>query len=201
MSLTDRLFGRAGGVKLDIATIQAHFAKAVPRVAEPVPELLRARFADRCRDVGLTPVLPEEFDAAVAEIDLETWRRLALFISVLDVDAVQEALPKLAAARPVPELLAAAFTGLARAANLLTIEVLGQSPLRLEELARLFVAKLGAAIAGESAAESQKKLERLDYGRLLAEAEKARASAAERADRLRKLQDEQEQRRTRRGKW
>ena len=70
----------------------------------------------------------------------------------------------------------------------------------MEELARRLLAGLGAAVAGETADESKNKLHRLDYGRLLAEAEQARRAAAERAERLKKLQDEQEQRRSRRGK-
>jgi hypothetical protein len=73
--------------------------------------------------------------------------------------------------------------------------------LRVEELARRLLAVLGASVVGESAEESKKTLHRLDYARLLAEAEQAKIAAAGRAEKLKKLQDEQEQRRARRGKW
>jgi hypothetical protein len=201
MSLTERLFGRSTGVKLELAIIQSRLTKTIAKIGSSNPDLIRARLADRCRDAGLTPVLPEEFDAEVSGYETETWCRLALLIGVLDVDDVRAALPKLVSARPLKEIIANGFTGLARDANLLTMEVLSQSELRIEEFARLFIGRLGASIVGENAADSQKRLERLDYGRLLAEAKRAQESASGRADRLRKMQDEQEQRRSRRGKW
>ena len=71
----------------------------------------------------------------------------------------------------------------------------------MEELARKFLASLGAAVKGEKPALSRQRLERLDYGRLLEETERARQAAEERVARLRQLQDEQENSRPRRGKW
>jgi hypothetical protein len=200
VSLTDRLFGRPTGVKLDLAAVQARLSEAVRQSGPPDAELIRARLADRCRDAGLDPILPEQFDAATAGFDAETLRRLAVLVGALDLEPVRAALVKLAANWPLPQLVAAAFTDLARDTPLLTVEVLGQSPLRVEELARRFLAAVRVAVAGETAEVSRKRLERLDYAKLLAEAEKARESAAERAERLRRLQEEQE-RRTRRGKW
>lgn len=199
MSLAERLFGRPAGVKLDLAAVQARLADAVRRAGEPDPELTRARLADGCRDAGVAPVLPEEFDEATAQLDGEAWRRLAVLVGVLDLAPVRAALPQLPAGRSGVEAVAA-FVGVAGNTPLLTIEVLEQSELRVEELARRLLTGLGAAVTGEAAGESKAKLHRLDYGRLLAEAEQARAAAAERAARLKKLQDEQEQRRTRRGK-
>ena len=120
--------------------------------------------------------------------------------AVLDLEPCRKVLPQLPAGRAASELVAA-FTRLTRDTALLTIEVLGQSDLRVEELTRRLIAELGATVAGESAEESRKKLHRLDYGRLLAEAEQAKLAATERTERLKQLQDEQEQSRTRRGKW
>lgn len=199
MSLTERLFGRPAGAKLDLAAVQARLADAVRRAGEPDPDMTRARLADGCRDAGVTPVLPEEFDEATAQLDGETWRRMAVLVGVLDLAPVRAALPQLPAGRSGAEAVAV-FAGVAGNTSLLTIEVLEQSELRVEELARRLLTGLGAAAAGETADESKTKLHRLDYGRLLAEAEQARQAAAERAERLKKLQDEQERRRTRRGK-
>jgi hypothetical protein len=56
----------------------------------------------------------------------------------------------------------------------------------MEEFARRFVQGLGASIRGESAAASREALERLDYGRLLAEADRAKKAAEERAGRGRR---------------
>ena len=51
------------------------------------------------------------------------------------------------------------------------------SALRVEELSRAGLAALGIAIAGETAAQSAIALARLDYERLLAQAEQARKAA------------------------
>jgi hypothetical protein len=83
----------------------------------------------------------------------------------------------------------------------LTLGLLGQSGLRVEELGRRLLAALGACVRGETAQASRNRLERLDYERLLAEAERAKQAAASRLEELRELQDRQEQSRPRRGKW
>jgi hypothetical protein len=204
MALTDFLFGRKGGAPaLDLAALRAHLGDAVvPLAGRSVePELVRARLADRCRDAGLTPLLPLEFDVVTAGLDEEAWRRLALLVGTLDLDEVRQALPALTADHPLRDLIDNAFTGLANGTPLLTLELLRQSPLRVEELARRFLAALRATVRGESAKVSKQRLERLDYGRLLAEAERAKQAATDRMEQLRRLQEEQEQRRPRRGKW
>jgi hypothetical protein len=204
MSLTERLFGGKGRrPHLDLGVLQAGLAGAVARYAgHPAEsELVRARLADRCRDAGVLPLTPEEFDARAAGLDEEAWRRLALLVGALDLEAVRGALPVLVPGRPLGELVGEAFVGLARETPLLTLELLRQSPLRVEELARRFIAALGAAVRGESEPVSRRRLERLDYGRLLAEAERAREAAAGRMEQLRALQEEQERLRPRRGKW
>jgi hypothetical protein len=205
MAFTDLLFGRKGtGPQLDVPLLQAALVEGVTRHAgQPVDaELVRARLADRCRDAELTPLLPEEFDGLAADLDEETWRRLAMLVGLLDRDDVRTALAAVAAVRGLLGVVVdAAFVGLARQTPLLTLELLRQSPLRVEELARRFVAALGAGVRGESAKVSKERLERLDYERLLREAARAKEAAAERMKQLRKLQEEHEQRGPRRGKW
>jgi hypothetical protein len=197
----------------------------------PDPDLVRARLADGLRDAGLLPPTPDEFDALAGGLDDEGWRRLAVLAGALDHEDVRSALPELAKTRPpadllalgfagaldpkdvraaLPELakvrppadlLALGFVGVAWTTPLLTLELLARGPLRVEELARRLLAGLGLAVRGESPKGSAERLERLDYGRLLAEAERAKDAAADRMEKLRKLQDEQEARRSPRGKW
>jgi hypothetical protein len=204
MALVDRLFGRPPRVpELKLSELLAWLTSAVARLPDrPADlELVRARLADRCRDVGLGPLLPEDFDAMVADLDAAAQLRLALLVGMLDLDPIRACLPDLVVARPLTEVVAASFVGLARQTPLLTLELLRQSPLRREELARRFTAALGASVHGESAKASAAQLQRLDYERLLAEAQRAQESATERLERLKKLQDEQEANRPRRGKW
>ena len=204
MSLTDRLFRRPPtGAKLDLAALQGPLADAAARAAgRPTDrDLVRARLADGCRDAGVEPPAPEDLDAPTRDFDEEAWRRLGLAVGLLDVEAVRALFPRLAAERGPGELVNTAFVGLARETPLLTAELLRHSPLRVEEFARLFAARLGVRIQGESSEVSRKRLERLDYGRLLDEAERAKRAAEGRVEQLRQLQDEQERRRPRRGKW
>lgn len=204
MSLTDRLFGRKGGApRLVLGELQTLLNAAVVRRAgcAVVAALQFARLADRCRDAGVTPLLPEEFDALTRRLDGEAWGRLALLIECLELKRLRDALPILVSVRSLSELVKNAFTELARQTPLLTLELLRQSPLRVEELARRFVAELGATIDGETPQVSQQRLARLDYGQVLAEAERAKEAAAERVEQLRRLQQERESRRPRRGKW
>jgi hypothetical protein len=205
MALTELLFGRKGGaLALDLAAVQASLSAGVARHAGQAvdADLVRARLADGCRTAELLPLRPPAFDALAAGLDEEAWRRLAALAGLLDLDEVRAVLAVLSTANNALDLrLATAFFGLARSTPLLTLELLRQSPLRVEELARKFIAALGAEVRGEPARVSQQRLQRLDYGRLLAEAEQAKLSAAERIEKLRKLQEEHQQRGPRRGKW
>ncbi len=201
MSLTDRLFGRPTAAKLDLPALQAKLTAAVRASAEPDVPLTRARFADALRDAGLVPLPPDEFDRAIESFDVEGERRLGVLVAALELEPVRAAVGSSAAPASAGQLVSAAVIELARDTPLLSLEVLAQSEQRVEELARRLVAALRATIAGETAEESKKRLHKLDYARLLAEAEKAKEAATERAERLRQLQEQQEQRRGRRGKW
>jgi hypothetical protein len=103
--------------------------------------------------------------------------------------------------RPVGDWLEAGFFAPARELHLLTMELLSQSALRVEEFARQFVHRAGGVVRGETEEQSRQQLHRLDYARLLAQAERARNSAEERLEVVRQLQEQQEARRPRRGKW
>jgi hypothetical protein len=142
---------------------------------------------------------PGDFDGLVLGLDAEAWRRLALVVAALDCDDVRRVLPGLLA-RPVEAQVRRAFVDFARSTELLTLDLLRQSPHRVEEFARGWLDRLGASVEGETEEQSRERLARLDYGRLLAEAERARQEAEGRMEYLKKLQ-EQAGRRARRGKW
>jgi hypothetical protein len=190
-------------VELALPPLEAALAMRAPRLENAVvePELVRARLADGYRDAQVAPVPPKTFDRLTAGLDAEAWRRLALVVGLVDQPAVRDALARLAAEVGAVRQVEEAFVGLARATPLLTMELFRQGPLRVEEFARHFLARLGALVAGETVAQSRERLERLDYESLLAEAERARESAEGRMNYLRRLQEEQDQRRPRRGKW
>jgi hypothetical protein len=203
MALADLFRRNKKRLDLDLGPVKARFTEMVPRLAgRKVPQdLVRARLADHCRDVGLEPVLPDDFAGWSSGLDDEGWRRLALAGSALDVAEVKGAFSTLRGERAVGSFLDDAFISPARELTLLTMELLQQSPLRVEEFTRQFLVRLGAGVKGETDAVSVQQLARLDYARLLEQAEKAKVSAEERMEYIRKLQQEQEARRPRRGKW
>ncbi len=206
MAISKRLFkGREtkpASASVELNSLLAWMNEDVPRWASVTvePDLVRARLADACRDANVAPLTPKEFDTAAQSFDAEAWRRLALIVNALDFDPLHAQLPLVLRA-PAPQHVAASFLEFAKSSELLTLELLRQSPLRVEEFTRSWLQRLGASIVGESDAQSRQRLERLDYGRLLAEAETARESAEERMAYLRKLQEERASQRGRRGKW
>ncbi len=206
MALSDWFRKRPRGqpaVEVALPPLEGVLAATVPRLEKGnvEPELVRARLADAYRDGQVEPPPPGAFEAKTADLDAEGWRRLALAVSALDHPPLRTTLPCLVPDGDTTRQMEDAFVGLARATTLLTLELLRQSPLRVEEFARHFLARLGAQVAGETVQQSRERLERLDYEGLLLEAERARESAEGRMDYLRRLQQEQDRRRPRRGKW
>ncbi len=143
---------------------------------------------------------PVEFNVATAGLDEEAWRRLALTVTAFERYDVRAGLPLLLEGRSVAEQVRAGFIGVASDLPLLTMELLRQSDLRVEEFTRQFIARLGAGVLGEPPEQSRIRQHALDYARLLEEAEKAKVSAEERMEYIRRLQEMQD-RRSRRGKW
>jgi len=205
MSLWDRLFKsrERPPAELDDVELRRLVGQSAQAYEhrEVEPALVRARLADGYRDAGLEPVLPEDFDAMTAHLTEESWRRLAIAVDTLEDDGVQQALPALKGAGSVADQVRAGFVDFAAGSDLLTLALVRQSRLRAEEFTRRFIASLGAAVEDETLQESRERLERIDYGRLLAEAEEARGSAEERLAYLKKLREEQEKKFAPRGKW
>jgi hypothetical protein len=186
-----------------LPAVVAAMQDAVQRLehAEIDAALLRARLADHCRDADLAPLDGASFTVAVAELDAEGWRRLAAVASLWEqpeLAALVAAGVRRRGAGPSFALMLAVVRG----KRLLTMEVLRMSALRVEELSRAGLAALGIAIAGETTAQSAIALARLDYERLLAQAEQARKAAEGRMQQLEKAQDDDDRARApRRGKW
>jgi hypothetical protein len=162
--------------------------------------LVHARLADHYRDIGLVPPDPTTFERRTRGLDAEGCRRLALAVATLDDADLRGALAALARAVPVDVQVEHGFLALAREIAPLTVTLVRQSAVRAEEFARHFSARLGVSIVGETRGESRKRLGALNYRRLLAEAEQAKAAAHEKMERLRQQQSEADRRR-RRGKW
>lgn len=158
--------------------------------------LLRAQFADRCRDCSVMPVKPDEFGNIVEACEKENQKRIAISVHALSDDDTRTA----AFLKRTGEQVIQSFVQFSEQTRLLTTEILNDSALRREEFIRHFAAFFAAGISGESAEESKQRLERIDYRKLLAEAEKAKASAEDQLAYLRKLQEEQEEQYAPRGK-
>jgi hypothetical protein len=209
------LFRKKSGLPLDDASLAAPSAQwelphLVGRVRDAAPAfeardveaaLVHARLADHYRDLELTPLPPAEFERLAGDLDVEGWRRLAVVVATLDDPGLRAALgdraPWLTAAAQVES----GFLGLARDIAPLTIALVRQSAVRAEEFARHFAMRLGVGIVGESLEQSRARLHALDYKRLLAEADQAKAAAHEKMERLRKKQQESDRRGRRRGKF
>ncbi len=162
--------------------------------------LVHARLADHYRDMALDFIAPKDFLSLVNALDDASQQRLALTVAGLDNEGLKKTFSILLKMETV-STIETCFIEFARSKYELTMELLQQSSLRVEEFARQFLAVLGADIEDETRAESKQRLERLDYRRLLKESERAKASAEERMDYLRQLREEQERRLGRRGKF
>jgi hypothetical protein len=164
-------------------------------------DLLRARIADGYRDAGLEPIAPEEFSKLISDLNQDELRRMALASNAFELDFITEALPRLLSGSSISQQIKNGFVEFSRTIPLLTMELIRNSPLRAEEFARFFVMAMGASVMGETEEQSRTRLNRINYARLCAEAERAKLSAEERVEYLRKLQEEQEKKFAPRGKW
>jgi hypothetical protein len=162
------------------------------------PLLIQARLADHYRDLNREPVPPPQFDRIVHHLDTESWRRLALAVGTLDHPDIRSTLARLTTT--VVQQVEAGFVAMATNTNVLTLSLLRQSDVRIEEFARHLAGHLGVFWHGESAEQSSQRLQQLDYRRLLAAAEEAKKQAEQRMEYLRKKQEEEAARRRPRGK-
>ncbi len=155
---------------------------------EPDPPLTAARFADGLRDAGLPAPSANEWRQQTGDFDDEAWHRLEILTRAFRESTVAPLV--VARLKAEPKRATAAFpTFCMREAQLLTRELLLKSPFRVEELARKWVFALGGEIAGESPSDSQRKMERLDFGGVLSNLKKADADRASRMKKLKELEE------------
>ncbi|MEM9073380.1 MAG: hypothetical protein AAGE52_33050 [Myxococcota bacterium] len=151
--------------------------------------LYRARFCDALRDRRMVVPSPQELDHAESSMDPASWRRLATVTSAIEDEAIGEAVSIAARLDEDPSRVwFEGFVGFAAGMDLHPLELLRESSHRLEEYARTWLLRVGVGVAGESSDQSIERLTRLDYARLLAEAERARDAATRRLSDLRRLQ-------------
>lgn len=193
MGIFDRFREKGGRVEVALVPLRdAVRAAAVSLGGAAIPSaLVSARLADRVRGARGEPLHPDLVAQHTAALDAEGWRRLVVASAAL-------------AAMPLPAMIAGgspvqtACVSVSAQNPLLTIPLLAATPLRCEEFARKLAAQSGVAIAGEDEKVSLAQLERLDYGRLLAEGERAAKDAEAR---LKALEEKRAQQGPRRGKW
>ncbi len=184
----------------DLRTMTQQLSELAPvlETKEIEPLLIQARLADHYRELNLEPVPPAHFDRLIHDLDPEAWRRFALAVGTLDHMDLRSTLASLTTT--VDQQVKVGFVGMATATDALPLALLRKSDVRIEEFARHFAGHLGVFWHGESAEQSNRRLQQLDYKRLLAEAEEAKKQAEERMEYLRKKQEEESARRRPRGK-
>lgn len=140
------------------------------------PDVVRAKIADICRDLSIPPMDPLELERLASNLDRGGWDRMGLLVLVLERGALGDAMAPLFKGR-IRSAVRRGLIEVAESSPLITLELLERAPLRLEELARRFVLGLGASVAGETLEASRAALARLDYNRLITEAERAKRAA------------------------
>jgi Mg/Co/Ni transporter MgtE len=208
MSLFDRIF--RGGAKKSPARAAVSIEALIAEVGAASielegnpgaiePALIVARFQDALRSRGIRPLPAAAVAELVAGMDQEARMRLSILAALAEGPALAEALSAFGeeAGEAITRECVVRTVEVKRA---LSLELVRQSPVRAEELARAFVLSLGVAIQGETPAVSRERAERIDYSKLLEEAERAKQSAEARTEEIRKLQETQAMLRAR-GKW
>ena len=199
------LFGRRPPIpSIQLDSLIGRFGQAAGFwESQPQPEVLvRARLADAFRDLKLQPIPRSEFQDLWNHFDDEQRLRFCILVDGLEIPEFPAVVQKQGPQVGRASNLVLPLVNLNVQLQYLTCAVLRESDIRLEEFSRHFCAKWELSIHGETPAASSARLHEIDFGRLMQEANAARASAEERLAYLRTLQEEQEKtRRPRRGKW
>jgi hypothetical protein len=205
-----KLFGRTVGKgrppdvpTVDLPLMTAALGRRLVELENKViqPLVMRAKMADRLRDLSLEPPEPETMAQWTEALDPDGWRRLALLLAAGEEENVAAAIAGAVARHDAPWLVRTGLLGVAAETPLLSLGLLRESEVRLEELARTWLSNLGVAIAGETPRQSEERRAAIDYARLLAEAERAKRDAEERMTELRKKQEMAERMRAGRSKF
>lgn len=153
------------------------------------PALLEAVLADHYRDARVAPLRPDLFTLATGGLTEDDWLRFAVIVGMFGRAELRAVLPAVSQRMPVREQIEKGMVAPATALHAVDLRMLASSMVRAEELARRVARGLGIAIEGEGTAESTARLVKIDYTRLLASVDKARASAQREMDELQRLQE------------
>lgn len=132
----------------------------------------------------------EKGKSSAKALDPDAWRRLRALVEGLTEPQTGEVFRQRCVDYTVGSVCTHLLPGFALWSEDLRMDLLSKNPFRVEEFARKWIDALGAAIAGETAAASEKRLREVDFSGSIARVERARAEA----DLRRRLQEEQERR-------
>ncbi len=165
--------------------------------------LILTRIADHYRSVGVTPLPMVTMESIAKDLDGSGWRRLGIIASMLDFDEARAPLGSHLGERRLHDQVEEGMVGTAKYLSALDLPILARSMIRAEEFARRLAFGLNIPFEGEEPSWSAKRLEKIDYQRLLSRVDAAKASAEEQMDALMKHQehDDHQIQRRRRGKW
>jgi hypothetical protein len=188
---------------IDIASNMAAEVAADVVSADSEPALIEARLADHYRDEGVVPLAPHFFTMITSGMDDADWRRFAIIAGMFARPEVRAVLGPVSERMSVRDQVHNGIVAPAKALRAVEPRILATHMVRAEELARRVAEGLGVAFAGETAAQSAARLAKIDYTRLLAKVDAAKASADEQMAELLRRQEDEDARieRRRRGKW
>ncbi|MBS2030315.1 MAG: hypothetical protein JST54_20605 [Deltaproteobacteria bacterium] len=173
---------------LDLKQLEQEFA-AAPLTSPYSRPLTLAVLSDTYRLAGRAPPSARAFDISSEAV----WDKLGVLAHLLNATGLRdESVRGLRAHAPSPDANLAAFL---EAVEPLTAEMIRGNIFRREELVRRWLLAVSGDVAGETAAQSQARLEQLDYRKTLREyeaAEKARAAESERRAKLLREAQERE---------
>lgn len=165
------------------------------------PALVEAKLADHYRDVGVRPISPDVFARIAEELSAADWRRFEVIVDMFDTEELRATLAEVSVNMAVQEQIATGMLPTVKALQAVSENILATSMVRAEELARRVAGGLGIGFNGESVAASAERLAKIDYTRLLAKVDAAKASAEEQLAKLFEHQEKADNRIQRRGKW
>jgi hypothetical protein len=170
---------------------------------EREPALIEAMLADHYRDEGVVPLAPRFFTMITSGMEESDWQRFAIIVGMFARAEVRAVLGPVSEEMSVRDQVHIGMVAPAKALRSVEPRILAIHMVRAEELARRVAKGLGVAFAGETAAQSAARLATIDYTRLLAKVDAAKASAEEQMAELLRRQEDEDARveRRRRGKW
>jgi hypothetical protein len=185
-----------------LATDVAADAAAAVAAAELDMALIEAVLADQYRDAGIAPLDPAQLGVVTAGMTSADWQRLSVIVALLKEAQLRAALPGVSQRMHVRDQIEA-LVAVTQDLAIVELRALAASVVRAEELARRVASALRVEIAGETRAESDQRLAKINYRRLLANVDTAKASAQEQMAELLRRQEAEDQGTAtrRRGKW